>query len=109
MPVMEAFKPCLIVAVQRNRYPGQALTPRTVESVTMNLKMHQAIAGKLEAGKTAGWLSEYLVAWHGTQDRLLPKVTVWRSSEQDDDTIKSYLAGLLTDLVPARAIVIADP
>lgn len=74
----------------------------------MDLDMHQAIAGKLEAGKTAGWLSEYLVAWHGTSDSLMPEVTVWRSADWHDDTVKAYLAGLLSDLVPARDIVIAD-
>jgi hypothetical protein len=64
----------------------------------MNLDMHQAIAGKLEAGKLAGWLSEYLVAWHGPSGHLEPEVTVWRT----------YLSGLLSDLVPARGIVIAE-
>jgi hypothetical protein len=74
----------------------------------MDLEKHHAIAGKLEAGKTAGWLSEYLVAWHGTRDHLMPEVTVWRSPDQNDDTVKAYLSGLLSDLVPARGIVIAD-
>lgn len=74
----------------------------------MNLDMHQAIAGKLEAGKLAGWLSDYLVAWHGPSDGLEPEVTVWRSSDQNDETIKAYLSGLLSDLVPARGIVIAE-
>ena len=74
----------------------------------MDLEKHHAIAGKLEAGKTAGWLSEYLVAWHGTRDQMLPEVTVWRSSDQNDDTVKAYLSGLLNDLVPARGIVIAE-
>jgi hypothetical protein len=74
----------------------------------MDLEKHQEIAGKLEAGKTAGWLSEYLVAWHGTQDHLLPEVTVWHSSDQNDDTVKAYLSGLLSGLVPSRGIVIAD-
>ena len=73
----------------------------------MNVEMHQAIAGKLEAGKSAGWLSEYLVAWHGPQDSLMPEVTVWRSPDQNDDTVRSYLAGLLTDLVPESDIEIA--
>ena len=73
----------------------------------MNLKMHQAIAGKLEAGKSAGWLSEYLVAWHGPSGQLEPEVTVWRSCDQNDETVKAYLSGLLGDLVPARDIVIA--
>ena len=60
----------------------------------MDLDMHQAIAGKLEAGKLAGWLSEYLVAWHGPSDQLEPEVTVWRAPDQNDDTIKAYLSGL---------------
>jgi hypothetical protein len=74
----------------------------------MDIDMHQAIAGKLEAGKTAGWLSEYLVAWHGPSDRLEPAVTVWRSPDQDDDTIRAYLSGLLSDFVSVREIIIAD-
>ncbi len=74
----------------------------------MDLAMHQAIAGKLEAGKLAGWLSEYLVAWHGPSGHLEPEVTVWRATDQNDDTIKAYLSGLLSDLVPARGIVIAE-
>jgi len=74
----------------------------------MDLDMHQAIAGKLEAGKLAGWLSDYLVAWHGPRERLEPEVTVWRTPDQNDETVKAYLSGLLSDLVPARGIVIAD-
>jgi hypothetical protein len=84
------------------RYRGTHL-----ECAAVDLDMHQVIAGKLEAGKTAGWLSDYLVAWHGTSDRLLPEVTVWRSPDWHDDTIKAYLTGLLGDLVPERGIVIA--
>ena len=74
----------------------------------MDLDIHRAIAGKLEAGKTAGWLLDYLVAWHGPSDQLQPEVTVWRSPDQNDETVKAYLSGLLSDLVPARGIVIAD-
>ena len=74
----------------------------------MNASLHQAIAGKLEAGKLAGWLSEYLVAWHGPRENLAPKVTVWRAADQNDDAVRSYLSGLLSDLVPERAIVIAE-
>ena len=73
----------------------------------MDLEMHEAIAGKLEAGKIAGWLSEYLVAWHGPQDSLKPEVTVWRAPGHTDAVVKSRLAGLLGDLVPERHIVIA--
>jgi hypothetical protein len=74
----------------------------------MDFDMHQTIAGKLEAGKTAGWLSDYLVSWHGPSDRLEPEVTVWRSPDQNGDTVLAYLSGLLDDLVPARGIVIAE-
>ena len=74
----------------------------------MDLDMHQAIAGKLEAGKLAGWLSDYLVAWHGLSDHLEPEVTVWSSAGQNGDTTKAYLSRLLDDLVPPRGIVIAE-
>ena len=74
----------------------------------MDLAMHEAIAGKLEAGKTAGWLSDYLVAWHGPSDGLVPAVTVWRSPGWNSDTVMAYLRGVLCGLVPARGIVIAE-
>jgi hypothetical protein len=74
----------------------------------MDASLHEAIAGKLEAGKLAGWLSEYLVAWHGPREQLAPAVTVWRTGDQNDDAVRTYLSGLLSDLVPERAIVIAD-
>jgi len=73
----------------------------------MDPNLHQAIAGKLEAGKTAGWLSDYLVAWHGPRGNLAPEVTVWRSADWNDDTVRAYLAGMLSDLVPESGIVIA--
>jgi len=74
----------------------------------MDPSLSEAIAGKLEAGKIAGWLSDYLVAWHGPRENLAPEVTVWRAADQNDDAVRSYLSGLLSDLVPERAIVIAD-
>jgi hypothetical protein len=74
----------------------------------MDLERHEAIAGKLEAGKVAGWLSDYLVAWHGPSGRLEPEVTVWRSPGWKRDTVLAYLRGHLTDLVPPRAIVIEE-
>jgi hypothetical protein len=73
----------------------------------MDLDLHQAIAGKLEAGKLAGWLSDYLVAWHGPSDGLVPEVTVWRSEESAGD-IKAYVTGVLRGLVPERGIIVAD-
>jgi hypothetical protein len=73
----------------------------------MDASLHEAIAGKLEAGKMAGWLSEYLVAWHGPRENLEPAVTVWRSADWNDDTVKAYLAGMLSDLVPESGIEIA--
>jgi len=74
----------------------------------MDPSLSAAIAGKLEACKLAGWLSEYLVAWHGPRESLAPEVTIWRAADQNDAAIRSYLSGLLSDLVPERAIVIAD-
>ena len=74
----------------------------------MDIDLHKAIAGKLESGRMAGWLSEYLVAWHGPRENLAPAVTVWRAADQNDDAVRSYLSGLLSDLVPERAIVIAE-
>jgi len=74
----------------------------------MDARLNEAIAGKLEAGKVAGWLSEYLVAWHGPRENLAPEVTVWRAADQNDDAVRSYPSGLLSDLVPERAIVIAE-
>lgn len=73
----------------------------------MNASLHEAIAGKLEAGMTAGWLSDYLVAWHGPRENLAPAVTVWRSADWNEDTVKAYLAGMPSDLVPESGIVIA--
>lgn len=74
----------------------------------MDLDLHQTIAGKLEAGKMAGWLSEYLVAWHGPSENLAPEVTVWRSPNWHIETVKAHLAGLLGDLVREQNIVVTD-
>ncbi|MEJ0074370.1 MAG: hypothetical protein WDO17_02805 [Alphaproteobacteria bacterium] len=41
----------------------------------MDPSLSAAIAGKLEAGKIAGWLSDYLVAWHGPREHLAPEIT----------------------------------
>ena len=74
----------------------------------MDLDLHEAIAGKLEAGKLAGWLSEYLVAWHGPRENLAPAVTVWRTPDRNETVVKGYLAGLLRDLVAENRIVITS-
>jgi hypothetical protein len=102
----------------RGRKPGvqcsgtllqrETLLPRRRLEFTMDLTAHNAIAGRLEAGKVAGWLSEYLVAWHGAQGDLEPNVTVWRAPDQNDDRVKVYLNGLLAGLVPEGGIVIAE-
>jgi len=75
---------------------------------TLDLEAHEAIAGKLEAGKTAGWLSDYLVAWHGPSDGLKPEVTVWCAPDFNDETIMTRVRALLRGLVPACGIVIAE-
>jgi hypothetical protein len=73
----------------------------------MDIDMHNAIADKLEASKSAGWLTEYLVAWHGQSGHLSPNVIVWRTLDRDDDLVKAYVCGVLSELVPASDIEIA--
>jgi len=48
------------------------------------------------------------VAWHGPSENLQPEVTIWRSADWNDDTVRAYLAGVLSDLVPENGIVIAE-
>jgi hypothetical protein len=72
----------------------------------MDLRAHNTIAGKLEEGKTRGWLSDYLVAWHGPSGHLSPNVTVWGAACRSEDELKVYLAGLLTGIVPTDSIFI---
>ncbi len=74
----------------------------------MDLHLHDAIAGKLEASKAAGWLSEYLVAWHGPSGHLAPNVTVWSASGRNDDAVRDYVASLLSGLVTTTNIVVAS-
>src|ERR1700755_1070706 len=74
----------------------------------MDLEAYEAIAGKLEVGKTAGWLSEYLVAWHGPSGCLEPEVTVWRTAECNDETVLARLRGVFRDPVPARRLVTGE-
>jgi hypothetical protein len=64
------------------------------------------IAGRLEAIKSAGMLADYLVAWHGTQGRLAPAVTVWRTAALTDDVLKAQLDKALGGLVSPRQISI---
>ena len=73
----------------------------------MDLETHYAIADKLEAGKLAGWLSEYLVSWHGPSGQLLPAVTVWREPDRAEPKVRAYLNRLLANLVAQDKIDIA--
>jgi len=73
----------------------------------MDLETHYAIAHKLEAGKSAGWLSEYLVSWHGPSGHLLPAVTVWREPDRSEPKVRAYLTRLLANLVAQDKIDIA--
>ena len=74
----------------------------------MDLSLHNAIASVLEAGKSGGWLSEYLVAWHGPSGELAPNVTVWPTGERTGAEVKTYLTRLLTGIVPANSIMVED-
>ena len=73
----------------------------------MDLETHYAIADKLEAGKSAGWLSEYLVSWHGPSGHLLPAVTVWREPDRSEFKVRAYLNSLLANILPQDKIDIA--
>ena len=73
----------------------------------MDVHALDAITGKLEASKAAGWLSEYLVAWHGTSGTLTPDVTVWRAPDLSDEAVVTYLGRTLTGLVAAGNIAVA--
>jgi hypothetical protein len=72
----------------------------------MDLSALHAIIGKLEASKAAGWLSEYLVAWHGRAGKLSPQVTVWRPEGVSERALRRYVAGVLAGHVGALDIVV---
>jgi hypothetical protein len=76
-------------------------------TVPMDLTKHEAIADKLEEGKLAGWLSDYLVAWHGPSGQLEPNVTVWRTIERSDEEVLRYVVERLTGVVEAQDIAVA--
>lgn len=86
---------------------GAALGEAIAET-TMDLTALHAIVGKLEASKAAGWLSEYLVAWHGQAGKLLPQVTVWRADGISEATVRRYVARLLAGHVGVRNIVVTE-
>ncbi len=74
----------------------------------MDLHLHDAIAGRLEASKAAGWLSEYLVAWHGPSGRLAPNVTVWSAAGHADEAVRDYVVSSLSGLVATANISVAN-
>ncbi len=73
----------------------------------MDVGVLNAITGKLEESKSGGWLSDYLVAWHGMRGQLAPNVTVWRTADRTEDEVRAYVAGLLAGFVADRDIVVA--
>lgn len=83
------------------------LVPRQNEPETaVDLTNLHAITARLEASKAAGWLSEYLVAWHGRGGQLLPSVTVWRAAGVSEKAVESYVSRLLVGLVAAGNIFV---
>lgn len=72
----------------------------------MDLAALHAIVGRLEASKAAGWLSEYLIAWHGRPGQLLPQVTVWRPDGVSENVLRRYVARLLAGHVGTRDIIV---
>lgn len=81
---------------------------RGAAAEVMDLRIHKAIAQRLEEGLSGGWLSDYLVAWHGPSGRLEPNVTVWRADGRTDAEVKAYIAAVLTGFVPAQDIEVTD-
>lgn len=65
----------------------------------MDLGTHNAISGKLEECKLTGWLSDYLIAWHGPSGSLSPNVTAWSAQGRSEDEVRTYLKVLLTGIV----------
>lgn len=70
----------------------------------MDLGTHNAISGKLEQCKLTGWLSDYLIAWHGPSGSLSPNITAWGAHGRSEDEVRAYLTGLLTGIVADGAI-----
>jgi hypothetical protein len=85
--------------------PGQ-LVRRQEQEAAVDLTTLHAITARLEASKAAGWLSDYLVAWHGRGGQLLPAVTVWRAAGLSEKAVESYVSRLLVGLVAAGNIFV---
>jgi hypothetical protein len=66
-----------------------------------------AIFERLEATKSFGLLSDYLVSWTGRSGRLRAKVTVWGKDGTPADVVQHYVARLLKGLVNVRQIFVA--
>lgn len=74
----------------------------------VDLLRHEMISGKLEEGMVGGWLSDYLVAWHGPSGSLAPNVTAWCAAERTPAEVEHYLASVLAGIVPAAAISVEN-
>jgi hypothetical protein len=67
-----------------------------------------AIFERMELTKKFGLVSDYLVSWTGPSGHLTAKVTVWPNQTTPDHVVRSYVARLLSGLVPSRRISVAD-
>jgi hypothetical protein len=74
----------------------------------MDLDVQHEIAGKLEASKSEGWLSDYLVAWHGSGGELSPSVTIWRAGDLAETDVVGHVSQALAGLVASASIFLAD-
>jgi hypothetical protein len=73
----------------------------------MDLALQTRIASKLDAIRAAGWLSEYLVAWHGSGGTLAPSVTIWPAPNIPKATALAQIRAALAGLVSVTRIVVA--
>lgn len=68
-----------------------------------------AIFERMELTKKFGLVSDYLVSWTGRSGHLTANVTVWpNDATTPDHVVRSYVARLLSGLVPSRRISVAD-
>ena len=72
------------------------------------IENQQPIVERLEAAKSVGLISDYLLRWRGTAASLSPKVTVWSGYPAQADTILHEVAARLAGLVGHGQIVVIE-
>jgi hypothetical protein len=68
----------------------------------------QSIFDRLEAARSAGVISDYLLKWRGGPGGLRPKVTAWCAATTAGGFARAQLVLLLRGLVGAAQIVVLE-